>query len=689
MNRLRVVAVFLLVAALAGGAALWLLRDQWGWRVHLLAWKVDGSLPELTWSELAGALSPGNDYLQPDVLFDTGSLFMAITNPRTSSDDVGAGRAVFTARCLGCHAEGGGDSGPDLGQAPLEHGASDWALYRNIVHGIPGTAMAPVGLTDTETWQVIAYVHSRRSTVAGEASASRPMVPAPGVTAERLVGSGEEPENWLTYSGGLDGHRHSRLDEIDSSNAGSLHLIWAHQSPATETRLETSPLVVDGIMYLTESPNDVVALDGEDGREIWRYSRRLPDGIPLCCGMVNRGLAILGDALFLGTLDAHLVSLDARTGRVLWETEVTGAEAYSITSAPLAANGRIITGTSGGGYPTRGFVAAYDAATGEPVWRFHTIPGEGEPGNETWSGDSWRTGGAAPWFTGSFDPDLDLIYWGVGNPAPMLQGASRAGENLYSNSVVALEAETGDLRWFFQFTPHDENDWDAAQIPVLVDREFMGESRRLLLTANKNGFYYVLDRETGEFLTAEAFGRQTWAEGIGPDGAPIRIPGSRPTPAGTRAYPGVGGATSWWSPSYSPQTGMIYIPVLASSAVYLSGEAIAVEGELYLGGAANQETFEAATIRALDAASGEVRWEFDPGGPVPYSIGGVLSTAGGVIVGGIERTLYVLDAETGARLWERGLGGNIAAAPVAWALGGRQRITIAAGRTIFTFGLAD
>ncbi|SVC23254.1 uncharacterized protein METZ01_LOCUS276108, partial [marine metagenome] len=320
------------------------------------------------------------------------------------------------------------------------------------------------------------------------------------VSYERLVNAAEDHDNWLTYSGTYRSERYSRLDQINTETVGDLKVIWAYQmQPAINAGnglVETTPIVVDGIMYLTEPPSTVTALDARTGKMLWTWSPQMPDEV-LHIGFprVNRGVAVLDDAVYVGTLDARLVSLDAATGAVRWDVEVGDNKlGFSLTLAPLAIDGKIIVGVSGAEAGVRGYVDAYDSATGERLWRFHTIPAPGEPGSETWEGDAWQTGGGSTWLTGSFDPDLNLLYWTVGNPAPDWNGDVRPGDNLYSCSVIALDPATGELKWHFQFTPHDTHDWDANQIPVLFDSEFDGEDRKILALANRNAFFYLLDR---------------------------------------------------------------------------------------------------------------------------------------------------------------------------------------------------
>ena len=520
---------------------------------------------------------------------------------------------------------------------------------------------------------------------------SEPTTPAPAfspVSYDRLVNAEKEPGNWLMYSGQYNGQRYSRLDQIQPQNVDGLRLKWVYQTRVLD-RAETTPLVVDGVMYVTESPSTVIALDAKTGRQFWRYEHELPDKVPYCCGRNNRGVAILGDRLFMSTLDAHLVALDAKTGNVIWNTEVIDHEAgYSKTAAPLVVKNMVVTGIAGGEYGIRGFLDAYDAETGNRIWRFYTIPGPGEPGNETWEGDSWKTGGSATWITGSFDPELNLVYWGTGNPGPDFNGDVREGDNLYSDCVVALDADTGELEWYFQFTPHDVHDWDAVQIPILADLVFGGRPRKLILWANRNAFFYVLDRESGEFLLATPFARQTWAERIGEDGRPIRRPATFPSAEGTLVAPTVEDAANWWSPTYSPKTGLLYVMTHDAEEFYFIREDDYVPGELYEGGSYQRSQpidKYVAAVRAIVPQTGERKWEYRV---QPRGSTGLLSTAGDLLFGGtVDGYFFALDARTGKDLWHMNVGGRVHAAPITYLAAGEQYVTIAAGKDIFTFGL--
>ena len=514
-----------------------------------------------------------------------------------------------------------------------------------------------------------------------------------GVSAEQIVRADETPHNWLTYSGQYQGHRFSQLKEIHSANVSQLRVQWVRQFPTLEV-FEATPLVVDGVMFISLPENEVWAVDAATGLPFWKYQYALPTQLAVCCGKVNRGLAILRDTLYMGTLDAKLVAIDSRSGNELW-TQTVGHpdEGLSITSAPLAVKDMIITGVAGGEYGIRGFLDAYDARTGKLRWRTHTIPAAGEPGNETWEGDSWKIGGSATWMTGSYDPDLDLLFWGVGNPGPDWNGEVRKGDNLYSDCVLAIDPDNGQIKWHFQFTPHDVHDWDACQIPVLVDTVYDGKRRKLLLWGNRNAFYYVLDRETGEFLHATEFAKQTWAKGIDDTGRPIRIPGTSPSPSGVKVYPDVSGAANWYSPTYSRETGLIYYMAFdGAGTYYMTEEPEYVPGRPYLGGLGTVNELEefpdseyVSAVRALDPTTGERRWQYVV---QAKSTSGLLSTAGNLLFGGTRHgNFFALDANTGKELWRLDLGGWVHAAPISFAVNGKQYVSIAAGSALFTFGL--
>ncbi len=516
-------------------------------------------------------------------------------------------------------------------------------------------------------------------------------VAKPQVTYERLLRADQEPQNWLTYSGEYSGWRYSKLDQVNTRNVQHLKAEWVFQTGALGS-FETTALVIDGILYGTGQESRAFAVDARTGRAIWRYQRRLPERIQPCCGLVNRGLAALGNKVFLATLDAHLVALDSKTGNVIWDVEAADYRTANVfTVAPLLVKDKVVIGVSGGEYGVRGFVDAYEAETGKRAWRFYTVPGPGEPGNETWEGDSWKTGGAPAWITGAFDPELNLIYWPTGNPAPDFSGIQRKGDNLYSNSMLALDADTGKLKWYFQFTPHDVHDYDATEVPVLLDLEINGQTRKLLAQANRNGFFYVLDRTNGKFLIAKPFAHLTWAKEVGPDGRPVLVPSTDPTPEGTRVCPGALGATNWWSPSYSPQTGLFYVAAREECDVFKS-PASAPEfrpGQIFWGStyalASGERNWGA--LRALDPHTGEIKWEFKY---FSAPNAGALSTAGGLVFAGDnEGNLIALDARTGKDLWHFQTGAAIYGSPMTFALGGKQYVVIPAGSALFAFALPE
>jgi alcohol dehydrogenase (cytochrome c) len=498
----------------------------------------------------------------------------------------------------------------------------------------------------------------------------------PAITFERVLKADQEPQNWLTYSGSLSGRRYTSLSQITHANVKNLELAWFRQAqwvPANGAGPEATPLVAEGILYTVLPLNELVAVDGATGRVLWTYSH-MPK--KYCCYRVNRGVALHDDKVFMGTADAHLLAIDAYNGRLVWDTTVAnsadptcqaGNFCYQITHAPLVIKDKVIVGTNGGEGKTRGFIAAFDAKTGKEAWRFYTIPGSGETGNETWSGDSWKTGGASVWNTGSYDPDLNLTYWGIGNPSPNENPNVRLGDNLYSDSVVALDADTGKLKWYYQFTPHDESDWDATQIPVLADLEWQGRPRKVMLWANRNGMMYVLDRTTGQFLLGKPFVEVNWLTGFDERGRPLRTPKDTLT-----SIKPVEEATNWQPPSYSLNTGLFYIAAWEESAKP-----------------------EYSALRAFDPHTGEKRWEFKKENAKFNS--GALTTASDLLFTGVAGRLpagrvvdgqfYALDARTGEVLWQRSLPGSISSGPISYSVAGKQYIAVAAGDSLVAFAL--
>jgi PQQ-dependent dehydrogenase (methanol/ethanol family) len=510
-----------------------------------------------------------------------------------------------------------------------------------------------------------------------------------GLAYERIRNAAAEPHNWLTYWGDYQGKHFSMLREINATNVKQLQARWAVQMPG-DTLLETTPLVIDGVMYTSGMPGQVFALDARTGLQIWKYECKQKVVNPYETNRFNRGVAVLGQRVFFGTLDAALIALDARTGLPLWEVQVADTMlGYSITSPPLVVKDKLIVGVAGGEYGIRGFLAAYDAATGKRLWRFETVPGPGEFGNDTWPGDTWKRGGAGTWLPGSYDPELDLLYWAVGNPGPDIDAEIRRGDNLFSDSVIALDPNTGKRIWHYQFTPNDSHDWDANEDLILVDRVWQGQSRKLILQANRNGFFYVLDRTNGKFLLGKPFVKQTWNAGFEADGRPIFAPNSQSSIEGNVVYPSLGGGTNFQAPSYDPATGLLYLVYSESGNRYVRAPAEFEAGKQYWNG----RTFPTgegavAGVKAIDTATGASKWDYK------ISQGslaaGVLATAGGVVFAATrEGNLIALAAHTGEFLWRFQTGANCAASPMSYAVDGKQFIALAAGGVLYSFALPE
>ena len=527
--------------------------------------------------------------------------------------------------------------------------------------------------------------------------------PAPSaITAQDLRDGLKNPARWLTFSGDYTGQRHSPLKQLTPQNVSGLVPQWMFQTdiPGFPGRgLETSPLVVDGVLYVTGNNNQAFAIDGRTGRPIWTYRRTLPANFSasVCCGPVNRGFALLGDRLYMGTLDAHLVALDRRTGSVVWDVEVGDLKkANAITAAPLAVKGAVIIGVAGGDFSSRGFIDAYDAQTGARLWRFNTIPGAGEPGSESWpNAEAALRGGGAAWVTGSYDSVLNLVYYGTGNPNPDYYGDDRAGDNLYTCSLVALDADTGKLRWHFQFTPHDIHDWDSAHVPVQADITIAGQPRRVVMVANRNGFFYTLDRETGKLLVARPFiDTSNWAKEVGPDGRPIVLDNIG-TP--DKCLPDNHGGTNFQPPTFDPVRGLFFVTAHETCAVWEGRKPtppIALGVRVPSGGRRLVEGREQwAALRAIDPATGARRWEHRYRSyPSTVSLdltGGLMSTASGLVfTGDNDGFFYAFEAATGKELWKFQTGAPVwGSAPVTYMLDGRQWVLTTSGLTFVAFAL--
>jgi alcohol dehydrogenase (cytochrome c) len=624
-----------------------------------------------------------------------------------------AGQRIFETTCARCHGGdgNGGEMGPPILQRILEH--DETQLVALIRRGLPGRGMPPTQVSDEEMPSLTRYL--RRMARATQ----RP--PAERITAtiaggKKLEGvvlnqgfddvqirtdagkvhllrrSGDSfrevtsERDWPTYNGDPGGNRHTTLSEITPGNVSRLVPKWIFQLQGT-SRLQMTPVVVGGIMYVTAT-NECYALDAGTGREIWHFRRARTPGAG---ADANRGVAVSGDRVFLATDHAHLLALNRFTGAPIWDTEMADVkQSYFSSSAPLVAGGVVVAGIGGGEHGTRGFLAAYDIETGKEAWRFWTVPKPGEPKSETWQGKLIEHGGAPTWFTGTYDAAADTVYWPTGNPATEYNGDERIGDNLYSDCVLALDGKTGKLKWYYQFTPHDLWDWDATETPVLLDVAWEGRPRKLLVQANRNGFFYVFDRTDGKLLLAKPFvKRLTWAKGIGADGRPILNPGQEPSPQGTRVCPSQDGATNWFSPSYNPATGLFYVQTFEKCSIYSKSEAGEWKpGRTYLGGTQRRTPEKADRIlRAIDIRTGQVKWELPQPGP-GESWGGTLATSTGLVIFGEEGgALMAADAVSGKPLWSFPTNQLWKASPMTYQFDGHQYVAVASGADVIAFGL--
>jgi alcohol dehydrogenase (cytochrome c) len=610
---------------------------------------------------------------------------------RTPNSRISPGHRVITVRLR----DGRVVRGFSLNESNYDLQLQDFAarihlLRRDQIAAIQREAqsyMPPVQAGEEEFRNLLAYL-SRLSRQPAQAAAA--------VVSNRngLIdfSRGAEPKEgeWPTYHGQWGGNRYSRLNQIHAGNVAALAPRWMFPMRGSQS-LEVTPVVVGNIMYVTTG-NEAYALDARSGREIWHYQHPAPEGVVGdAAGGINRGVAVLGDRVFMATPSAHLIALQRFTGRLLWDTEMADyRQNYGATSAPLVIKDLVISGTSGGDEGIRGFLAAYKASTGERVWRFWTIPAPGEPLSETWVGKALDHGCASTWLTGTYDPQLDLLYWATGNPCPDFNGDERQGDNLYSDSVLALKPETGELRWYYQFTPHDVHDWDSEETPMVIDADYRGRRRQLLAQANRNGFYYLLDRTNGKLLQATPFVKNlTWASGIGPDGRPKMLPHTEPTAEGVKVCPAVEGATNWMSSSYNPLTKWLYVMALEKCSVYMRSSAVWSPGKSYYGGGTREVPNEPGTkvLKAIDLATGKIVWEYPQIGPAT-SWGGLLSTAGGLVFFGDDSGAFAaVEAPTGKPLWHFHTNQLWKASPMTYMVDGKQYVAIAAGSNILAFGL--
>jgi alcohol dehydrogenase (cytochrome c) len=611
------------------------------------------------------------------------ALTVGVWPVRSQTPTADRGQAIFNENCAGCHgATAEGRSAPDLTSPRWHLDHSDAQIDAIIRDGIPNTAMPAFGdrLSDDDRQAIVHLLRDLSSKSIQPATS----VVAPPVHVEpaRLLATVKDPDNWLLYAGDYGQRRYSALASINRSTVKNLVPVWSFQTGVPDG-LTGMPLAVDGVIYLTTAWNHAFAIDARTGAELWHYQRKLPatNTLSYCCGPSNRGVSIWNDLVFMTTLDAHLVALEARTGRVRWDIELgRSSDHLNFKQPPLVVGNRLFVGSAGGDEGGRGFIDAYDAATGKQLWRFYTVPGPGEPGHETWpNDDTWKTGGGAPWMSGSYDPDENLIYWGVGQPYPVYDTDARPGDNLYTSSVVALEPETGRLRWHYQYTPHDVWDYDGVTENVPVDISYQGQPRKVIIHADRNGYFYAIDRTNGRFLFAKPIVQTSWASGFTPDGHPMVNPGALPTYGGVDVCPGAAGGKQWTGMAYSAITHWAYLPIIENCATFFNygvrakaeGLAPGPSGFRYLPGQAYGK------VIAIDPATGDVKWSAKTRSPMSASM---LATAGGLVfTGDAEGNVVAYDDKTGALLWSYQTGSGIRSGPIAFKLDGVEYIAVASG----------
>ncbi len=626
-----------------------------------------------------------------------------------------AGGKLFNPTCSSgyCHGSGGtGGSAPAL----RDRNFTAEQVARIIAEGKPGTPMPAFKeqFLPAQIRQLTAYVLSlskgtpapatpattsaaspaaRRSGPEDQATTGRPLPAQKEVTGARLNQAAKEPQNWLTYFGTYDAQRYSPLNQINRTNVKQLAPVWAFQTGKLEGGLNAAPLVVDGVLYLVGSYNRVFALDAATGKQFWHYFYKLPTG-PIPYGVSVRGIAAGYGLVFMGTLDNHMVALDAKTGREVWNVEIEDTRkcGCNISAAPLVVKDKVIVGVTGGDSAHRGYLNAFDARTGKAAWRFYTIPGPGEPGSETWAGESWKLGGGATWMTGSYDPELNLLYWGIGNPSSDFHGGNRAGANLYTDSVVALDPDTGKLRWHYQEIPHDEYDFDSCYETILIDVERNGQKQKLLVHPQKSGYTWVLDRVTGKYLNAWPYvDTVNWVKGFDKDGKHI---GRLEVPTGTSTLmcPFWGGGRSWNHAAYSPRTGWLYNHGIEWCGLTTPYPQNPKEGQGFVSGVTvpkpppGGEVY--AHIDAFEPVSGAKKWTVKLKYPLTSSL---LATGSDLLMtADIEGEFFILDARTGERLYAFNTGSGTRGSPVTYAVNGRQYIAVPSGLgSIFTGGLGS
>jgi alcohol dehydrogenase (cytochrome c) len=607
-------------------------------------------------------------------------LLLTVASAMLNAQTVADGQQLFKNLCSTCHGldAHGGEHGPNISNLS---GREDLAAIIKV--GVSGKGMPAFG-NSLNGGQIRSIIQYLRSLEPGEVKTTQVADVSVNVKPADLLAT-PIGANWVSYNGDYTGRRYSSLSEITPENVHALRAQWVFHSTSSNL-LECTPVVVDGTMFVTAA-NDVFALDAKSGRRRWHYHRSITEGlIDDASSHHNRGVAVLGERLYIETDNAHLICLNVHNGTQIWDVPyATGNKNYGATSVPLIVKDKVLVGTSGGDDGVRGFVAAFDAATGKECWRFWTIPGPGEHGSESWPGDAYLRGGATTWMPGTYDPELNTIYWGTSNPAPDFDGAPRPGDDLYTDCVLALDPDTGKLKWHFQFTPHDLYDYDAVETPVLVDRD----GRKLLVEANRNGFLYLLDRTDGRFFQAVPFVKKlNWASAIDKNGRPVRT-GLQPSKEGTIVCPDMTGATNWFSPSYNPNTGLFYFIALESCHNYFLEPQKFTEGrEYYATGVKSvPDPTRQKILLAYDAATAALSWSYKLEGD-GESWAGTMSTAGGLVFLGSDMEGFeAVDAKTGKPLWQFGTGQGIHASPMSYAVDGKQYVAIATGSDIFSFGL--
>ena len=503
-------------------------------------------------------------------------------------------------------------------------------------------------------------------------------------TADQLVKGATDTSNVLNYGMGYNLQRFSSLKQINTETVKNLEPVWNY-SFADEHSEESQPLVYQGVIYITTN-NATIAIDAKTGKQIWKAKVDYPPETPriVCCGIINRGSAIYQGKLFRTTLDANVIALDMKTGKELWRQKAADIkEGYSMTMAPLVADGVVLTGVSGAEFGTRDFIDGWDPETGKRLWRTYTVPSPDEPGGDTWKGDTWKFGGGSTWITGSYDPETKTVFWGVGNPGPF-NAAVRLGDNLYTCSVLALDPQTGKIKWHYQFSPNNPYDYDAVAEMVLATVKVKGKPTKVILNANRNGFFYVLDRTNGKLIAANPYVKVTWASGIDmATGRPKETDITTKARAGEKVtvYPSILGGKNWMPISYNPKTGLAYTNTLAFGGHYKAVPAQYKAGEWYVGMDLSDiwdwGTGPRGHLKAIDPMTGKAKWEAPSDIP---RFSGVLSTAGGVVfTGRLTGEFEAFDAKSGKKLWQFRAGSGIEGQPVTWQQDGVQYIAVTSG----------